>query len=206
MAKNSKLKASAAAKGPGKAQIARIVLGVLVVLNLAAAALVLYPPGGSAEALEEDLVRLQSQVRQAKTRLDETKQHATAVEKGRGAADEFLSKYFVTRRTVPSTMLTELNQIAQRAGIKDRGNAFSIDLIDGSETLGMVTITANFEGTYRNLLSFVREIDRSSSLLIIESLNATPQQGTSILTVAIKMEAFIREDAPLQVASQEAKQ
>jgi len=204
MAKNSKIKASVAAKGPGKAQIARIVLGVLVVLNLAAAALVLYPPGGSAEALEQDLVRLQAQVRKDKARLEETKQHSTAVEKGRGAADEFLSKYFVTRRTVPSTMLTELNQNAQRAGIKDRGNAFSIDLIDGSETLGMVTITANFEGTYRNLLSFVREIDRSSSLLIIESLNATPQQGTSILTVAIKMEAFIREDAPLQVASQEA--
>ena len=204
MAKNSKIKATAAAKGINKAQIARIALGVLVVLNLVAAGLVLYPPGGSAEALEQDLVRLQAQVRQAKTKLDESKQHSAAVEKGRGAADEFLGKYFVTRRTVPSTLLTELNQIAQRAGIKDRGNAFSIDLIDGSETLGMVTITANFEGTYRNLLSFVREIDRSSSLLIIESLNAAPQQGSNVLTVAIKMEAFVREDAPLQVASEEA--
>lgn len=199
MAKNSKVKAPVTSKRPNKAHLARIVLGVLVVLNLAAAALVLYPPGGSAETLEQDLVRLQAQLKQAKTRLDETKQHTAAVEKGRGAADEFLVQYFMPRRTAPSVLLTELNQIAQRTGIKDRGNAFSIDLIDGSETLGMVTITANFEGTYRNLLNFVREIDRSSSLLIIESLNAAPQAGSNILTVAIKMEAFISEDGSPQL-------
>ncbi len=64
----------------------RIVLGVLVVLNLVAAGLVLYPPGGSAETLEEDLVRLQAQIKQSKTRLDTTKKNVEAVEKGRGAA------------------------------------------------------------------------------------------------------------------------
>ncbi len=31
-------------------------------------------------------------------------------------------------------------------------------------------------------MNFVREIDRSSSLLIIDSLNAAPQQGTNVLT------------------------
>lgn len=183
-----------ASKRANKAQIARIVLGVLVALNLIAAGLVLYPPGGSAEALEQDLVRLEAQLKQSRTRLEETRKHADAVEKGRGAADEFLNSYFVPVRSAPSKFLSELDQIAQRAGIKDRGNQFSADVIEGSEELGMLTITANFEGTYRNLLNFVREIDRSSSLLIIESLNATPQQGSNILTVAIKMEAFLRDD------------
>ena len=194
MPKNTKPKAPSTAKRTDTAQLVRIVLGVLVVLNLIAAGLVLYPPGGSAETLEQTIVQLQAQIRQGKARLEETKKHAEAVEKGRGAADEFLAKYFVPRRSAPTALLTELNQIAQRAGIKDRGNAFSADLIDGSEALGMVTVTANFEGTYANLLNFVREIDRSSSLLIIESLNAAPQQGSNILTVAVKMEAFIKED------------
>ena len=194
MAKNSKIKAPVAAKRTNTAQIARIVLGLLVVLNLVAAGLVLYPPGGSAEALEEDLVRLQAQLKQGKARLEETQRHADAVEKGRGAADEFLGRYFVPRRSAPTALLTELNQIAQRAGIKDRGNQFAAEIIEGSEVLGMLTVTANFEGTYRNLLSFVREIDRTSSLLIIESLNAAPQTGSNVLNVAIKMQAFIRED------------
>jgi len=200
MAKNSKTKAaSPMAKVQNKAQLARIVLGTLVVLNLIAAGLVLYPPGGSAEALDQELVSLQSQVGQAKARLEESKKHVGAIEKGRGAADEFLETYFLPRREAPSALLTELNQIAQRAGITDRGNSFAIDLIDGSETLGMDTITANFEGTYSNLMRFVREVDRSPKLLIIESLNAAPQQGSNILTVSIKMEAFIREDGSLQL-------
>lgn len=209
MAKNSKVK-TAAARGSGKAfdkaLAARAVLGVLLLLNLAGAWMVLYPPGGSAEALDQELIRLQGEVRKSQMRLDESKAHAEAVEKGRSEAGEFLNRYFVTRRTVPTTLLTELNQIAQRAGIKDRGNQFSIDLIEGSETLGMATITANFEGTYRNLLNFVREIDRSSSLLIIDSLNAAPQTGSNVLNVAVKMEAFIREDGLSLLAQQEAGQ
>lgn len=205
MAKNSKIKAPVAAKRANTAQTARVVLGLLVVLNLAAAWYVLYPPGGSAETLEQELVSLQAQLKQSKTRLEESKKHAGAVEKGRGGADEFLSKYFVPLRSAPTTFLTELNQIATRAGIKDRGITYSPDVIDGSEELGMLTITANFEGTYKNLLSFVREIDRSPNLLIIESLNATPQQGSNVLTVAIKMEAFLREDGSAPIPEPRAQ-
>ena len=207
MAKSSSLKSTVKAKGG--AQLARVVMGVLILLNLIAGWLVYSPPGGSAEALEQDLARLQAQVKQAKARMEETKQHAAAVEKGRGDADAFLARYFMPRRIAPTALLTELNDIARRAGIQERGNAFSIDLIEGSESLGMVTITANFEGTYRNLLNFVREIDRSPSLLIIESLNAAPQQGSNNLMVAIKMEAFLREDGSgaEQIAqTQEGKQ
>lgn len=202
MARNNKTSTSSKM---GAAQIARIVTGVLLAANLIAAYFVLYPPGGSQETLEQDLVRLQGQVKQTKARMEEIKQHAVAVQKGRTDADQFLTQYFMPRRIAPTMLLTELNQIAKKAGIQDRGNAFSIDLIEGSETLGMVTITANFEGNYRNLLNFVREIDRSPSLLIIESLNAAPQQGSNNLLVAIKMEAFIREDGslPEQVAQAE---
>lgn len=202
MARNSKVKAAVAAKGFTKAQIWRMVLGGLLVLNLVGAWMVLYPPGGSEETLNEELIRLQAQVQKTKGQMDAAKAHAQAIEKGRGAAEEFLNEYFVTRRTLATTLLTELNQIAARAGIKERGNSFSVELIEGSEVLGMDIITANFEGTYRNLLNFVREIDRSPRLLIIESLNAAPQTGSSMLNVVVKMNAFIREDGPLQVAQE----
>ncbi|MEO8099592.1 MAG: type 4a pilus biogenesis protein PilO [Acidobacteriota bacterium] len=201
MPRNSKSKGATPNRGSQRdaAQIARIVLGVLVLLNLVAAWFVMYPPGGSTE---QDLVKLQSQVSQAKVRLEQTKGHAVAVEKGRGDANEFLNRYFVELRTVPTTLLTELNQIAQRAGIKDRGFVPSREVIEGSEVLGMVTISWNFEGTYRNLLSFVHEIDRSSSLLIIDSLNAAPQAGTNILTVSMKLQAFVRDDGSEAVPKQ----
>ena len=189
------------------ARTARVVLGVLLGLNLIGAGLVLYPPGGSAEALEQELVTLQTQVATARVRLEKTRVQASSVEKGRSEADEFLKSQFVPRREMTSTFLAELNQIADKAKIKDRGSGYIIEKIDGSDNLIMATITANFEGTYRNLLDFVRQVDRAQSFLIIESLNATPQQGSNLLTVAMKLEAFVRDDGtPIELAAGEAAQ
>lgn len=179
-------------------QIARIAVGALLGLNLLGLWFVFNPPGGSAEGLQGELTRLQSQLQQAKTRLEASRVHAAAVEKGRGAADQFLAQYFVPRRTVPTTLLLrELGEISQRAGIKDPSSSYSNEMIEGSDTLGMITITTAFQGTYRNLLNFVREVDRSDHLLIIDSLSAAPQTNSNLLTVAVKMEAFIIEDAPV---------
>lgn len=201
MPRNSKTAGQAQASKSSKwtvTQIARLVIGLLVLVNIALAWMVMNPPGGSAEGLDAEIVRLQSQIKQARTRADEMKAHAEAVTKGRGQADEFLARYFVTRRTLPTTLITELNQIAQRAGIKDRGNSSAPpELIEGSDTLGMVTINWNFEGSYRNLLSVVREMDRSNSLVIVDSLSATPQAGSNLLQISMKLHAFIREDGDL---------
>lgn len=175
-------------------QAARMILGGLLLLNLLGLWFVFHPPGGSADDLQGDLTRLQTQLQQAKTRVEAGKLNTASVEKGRAAADDFLNRYFVTRRTVPTTLLRELGEIAQRAGIKDRHDQYSPNLIEGSDTLGMITITTTFEGTYRNLLNFVHEIDRSDNLLIIESLSAAPQASTNTLSVALRMEAFLRED------------
>lgn len=184
--------------GPGRT--ARMVLGVLLALNVIAAGLLLYPPGGSAESLEKELISLQTEVKGSRVRLDRSRTQANSVEKGRGEADEFVKTYFVGAREVPSTLLSEFTDIATRSKIRDKGSSYTVERIDGSENLDMLTMTVNFEGTYRNLLDFVRFVDRSENFWIIESLNATPQPNSNILTVAIKMDAFVREDGSATVA------
>jgi len=204
MPRNSKKNAQGPAASGQRtpARTARLVLGVLLGLNLIAAGLVLYPPGGSAEALEQEIVVLQEQIKTGRVRLQKTQVQASSVEKGRSEADEFLKTNFVARREVPSTLLTELIRIANQAKIKDHGNTYGIEKIDGSDNLSMLTITANFEGSYSNLLDYVKQVDRSKSFLIIESLNAAPQLGSGVLTVALKMEAFVRDDGmPIEVAT-----
>lgn len=176
------------------AQIMRIVLGVLLLLNVIAAGLVLYPPGGTAEGLASQLGSLQTQVSQARARVEQTRTHTAAVQMGRSDGEEFLDAYFPSSRIVGSELYQELTRAATRAGIAQRGEAYSADLIEGSERLGMVTITANFEGSYRQLLNFIRELDQSESLLIIESLTATPQEGEDLLLVSMQLNAFVQED------------
>jgi hypothetical protein len=93
-------------------------------------------------------------------------------------------------------LLSELNAAASKAQMKARDSAQTTEYIEGSDSLSMMTISANYEGTYRNLLNFIGELDHSNQLLIIESMSAAPQQGSNILTVSMKIDAFIRDDSP----------
>ncbi len=58
----------------------------------------------------------------------------------------------------------------------------------------MMSISANYEGTYANLMRFVHELDRSPRLLIIEGLNAAPEQSGGNLNISMKIDTFVRED------------
>jgi type IV pilus assembly protein PilO len=174
-------------------RIVRIVLGALVAANLIAAGLVLFPPGGSAEELERQMVTLQSQVAQGKMRLERTREHVTAVEKGREEGDRFLAGYFLERRAAYSTLYTEISDAAARSKIKQREYSYSTEPIEGSDTLVMLSITANFDGAYRDVLNFVHELDQSPRMLIVESLNAAPQQGSNVLSVSMKIDTFVRD-------------
>jgi len=172
----------------------RIVLGVLAAANVVAAILVMYPPGGSADDLERQRENLQVQAATRRAQIEQTRQHAGSVEKGRSEGEKFLSDYFLARRTAYSTLLSELDAAADQAKIKPKEHAYATEPIEGSDSLSLMTITANYEGTYANLMRFVHEIDRSPRMLIIEALNAAPQQGSGTLSVSMKIDAFVRGD------------
>src|ERR1051326_2795078 len=120
-------------KGPG--QTVRVILGVLLAANLVAAALVLFPPGGSVENLQRQMITLQMEVSQSRALLAKTREHLAAVEKGRAEGDQFLGEYFLERRTAYATLLGELNTAASASKIKPRENAYNTEPIEGSDTL-----------------------------------------------------------------------
>jgi Tfp pilus assembly protein PilO len=173
----------------------RILLGGLVAANLIAAGMLLFPPGGSAEELEKELANLQSQAAAKRSLLEKTRQHVVAVEQGRSEGDQFLGNYFLPLRGAPALLLSELGHAASGSKINDKGASITYSTIDGSDTLSMMSITANYEGNYSDLMHFVHELDRSSRLMIIESLNAAPQTDKSgMLAVAMKLDTFVRDD------------
>jgi Tfp pilus assembly protein PilO len=209
MARNSEARTS---EGPGQArrqtlmagarlyqrwsaqQVVRTVLGALVVANLVAAALVLFPPGGSAEDLTRQLGGLEAQALKQRANLERSQQHASAVERGRVEGDQFLGEYFLEGRTAFSTLLAELDAAATQSKIVQREHAFSLDPIEGSDSLSMMSVTAAYTGKYADLMRFVHEIDRSPRLLIIESLTAAPQAGGDDLNVSMKLDTFVRDN------------
>jgi hypothetical protein len=175
--------------------IIRLIAAILLAANLVALYFVVRPWGGSAEELRQQAQDLRIQIRQRQGSLDRTKKLVEKIKAGRTEGDDFLEDYFLPRRSAYSTVLAELNKSATESKIKPKESAFAVEQIEGSDTLSMMSISANFEGKYDDLIRFINLIDKSDNLLIIEGLNATPQQGSGLLNVTLKLDTFVREDA-----------
>lgn len=173
--------------------IARAVLGTLLFLNLVAAYMVMYPVGGSAEELEAQIATLRTSIQKRQAALTRMRALVSKIEQGRATGDQFLSQYFMDRRTSSSAILSELDQAAKSAGMRPKERSFAYDPIEGSETLSMMTVVANYEGTYGDLVEFVNKLDKSPRFLILDTLTAAPQVGGANLNVQIKFNTFVRE-------------
>ncbi len=194
MAINLKLAAGRIAERFGKDPrvTVRVVLGVLLAANLITALVVFKPWGGSPEDLQRRLAGLQGDIARRSDAVEHLRKLVETVENTHGEADRFMSKYFLDRSTAYSTVLSELNQLAQQADIHPKGDSFVIEPIEGSDSLAIMVITGNYEGTYADLVQFVNLLDRSSRFITIESLQATPQQAQGTLAVIVKLSIFVR--------------
>jgi len=171
----------------------RTVLGVLLAANLLAAFFVYQTPGGSVDSLDSDISQARKDVAAKQQALVRLRAIAAKSAVARKAGDQFLTDHFLDRRTAYSALETDLAEAAKSSGVKPRERSYDYEPIEGSTSLGMVTITANYEGTYADLVEFVYAMDRSKRLLILDSLAAQPQQGLGVLNITVKLNAFFRE-------------
>ncbi len=186
-------------------------LGLLLLANLVAAAVVFKPWASSLEDLEQQAASLRQQVRQRQLAVERTRTIVNKVESARKDGDQFMATYLVGERSMASSLAQELDRSASQAGIRRKDMALSDEAVEGSDTLTKATITAAYEGTYADLIHFLNLLDRSKRFLIVESLGAAPQQSGTLLSVTIKMSTFVREggevpeeaaDTPQQAAPQ----
>jgi hypothetical protein len=172
----------------------RLVLGVLVAANLVALYFVIRPIGGSPQELSEQAASMRTQIRQQQAMLDRTRSLASKIESGRAEGDQFMSKYFLPRRTAYSAIMADLNDLASQTKVTPKEGAYSIEPIEGSDALDMMQLSVNYEAVYADLIRFVNLLDKSDRLVVVESLNATPQQAGAKLNVMLKLDTFVRED------------
>ena len=173
--------------------VMRVIIGALLAGNLVAAVVAFHPFGGSADDLRREQRDLRTSLTLKQKTLADTKALVNKAERARKEGDEFLAKYFTDRRTTYSTILDELDHTAQSAGIRPRDKNVELNLIEGSDNLEMMSITAGYEGPYASLVKFVNLLDKSPRFLIIENMQASPQQGGQILTVTLRLDTFVKE-------------
>jgi len=170
----------------------QLVTIVLLLANLAGAWLVLRPPGGSPGELRAELSSMRAQVVQQRNLLARSRLLSTRVETGRAQDQRFMNQYFLDARTAASTVTTELIDDAKEAGVKLKDAAYPVEPVEGSDSLSMMTVSANFEGNYPDLIHLLDRIDKSSRLVLIESLQAVPEQGSNRLNISLRFNIFVR--------------
>jgi type IV pilus assembly protein PilO len=177
--------------------IAQLVIGALVAVNLVAAYFMMRPPGGSPEELQAEVRDTTAKLHQQRAVLERTKVLVGKIESGRQQGDQFLSKYFLPSGIAYSTVFADLIDLAKDAQMKTKESTYNVEEIDGSDTLSTMTITQSLEGTYPQLIHFINALDKSPRLLVVESLQATPQASGG-LAVQMKLQTYVREDATSQ--------
>src|SRR6266576_1450586 len=172
----------------------RAALGILLFLNIVAALILFKPWGGSADDLDRRLTSMRAQLPKQQAALARTKLLVQKVEKARTEGTQFMAKYMLNERNAYSTVLGELSSAADKVSLKPKESQYGVEPIEGSDTLGMMTISASFEGEYSNLTKFINELDRSPRFLIIESLTAAPQPQGKVVNVNFKLNAFVKDE------------
>lgn len=172
----------------------RVVVGALVLANGVALFLYLDPPGGTRGELMQQSLGIRREIAAARANTARLRTVTANVQLGSGQSSAFESIYFLPRRTAYQRVIGELQRMAAASGLQERDRVYSEDPIEGTADLTLLNITANYEGTYDNLVHFLYEVDKSPMLLMLDTLMASPQQSGGRINSSLRFQAIIRED------------
>ncbi len=177
--------------------VMRLVIGVLLMANLAAAVIAFDPFGGPGP--REEQATLGQQLATLSKRVAANRQLVDKVEGARKEGDQFVEKYVTDNRVLSSTIREELVRVAKEAGITvGTSQLGDPELIEGSNSIYMVKVTAGFEGSYASLRKLVELLDKSPRFFILETMQVTsPQQqqrqpSGQTVTVNLVLDMFSR--------------
>jgi len=168
-------------------------LACLVLFDLLFYLFAIGPLGDTDRARTLQVENLRRQAQERTRKVEELAAIVRKVETARTEGDKLLGEISMPRRTAYSSIVSELDQAGKQAGVQLRDRAYTVEPVEGSDTLSMMSVTAALEGKYEDLVRFLNLLDRSPRFLIIESLGAAPQQTGALLNVSLRLDTFVRE-------------
>ncbi len=171
--------------------VMRLIIGVLLAANLAAAVIAFHPFGGADP--REEQAALGQQLAGLEKRVAANRRLVNNVEAARQQGDKFVEQYITDARAFSSTIREELARIVKESGVKPLASQIGEpELIEGSNSVYQVRITAGFEGSYASLKKVVDLLDKSQRFLILETMQVTSpqQQAGQLVSVNLVMDTF----------------
>lgn len=174
---------------------------VLALLNGVALYFYLDPPGGSRADLMAEGQQVRNEIAAMRNAAGRLKNVAEKVQLGSTESGDFERKYFLPQRGAYETVIAEIQRMAQASGLRERDAVFAEEPIEGTADLTLLTSTANYEGSYDNLMRFLYEVDKSPMLLMLDNLQAAPQQKGGQISTSIRLQTIVQEALAVEAGS-----
>jgi Tfp pilus assembly protein PilO len=186
---------------PGPRRTIKLALAGLALFDLLFYLFAIGPLSQSDRERRAEVEVLHGEVRERSAQVAKLDATVKKIETAGSLGNKLLTGITLPRREAYSTIVSTLDDAAEKAQVQLRDRALNVDPIEGSDTLSMLTVTQGLEGSYENLVKFLNLLDRSPRFVIIESLGAAPQQSgprqqnTNLLNVQLKLDTFMKEGA-----------
>jgi Tfp pilus assembly protein PilO len=171
--------------------VIRIILGVLLAVDVVAAAILLTPlaRAGAARQAEFDAVR--RQVQQKLKTVVPPDQVQKRVEEARTQIDAF---YQDRLPGSASALSSELGKLAAANHVRLNGAKYR-DLESDLPGLSHVRIDATISGDYLSAVKFINAAERDKSFFIIDNVSLTEQQGGGNVGLNVALETYLKTGA-----------
>jgi Tfp pilus assembly protein PilO len=170
-----------------------IVVGVLVLLDVAAIALLLSPAGRSRGARQQEY----EQLRLEKIEKTEAATSAQGMDKKIATAREQETQFNSERMAQRySAMSEQLSRVASEAGVGVANVKYDERTTEKGIPAGYdnIGITIQVHGSYDQDMRFINAVERQKMLLLIDAVTFSGMQGDA-LTVSVHLSTFLRSAA-----------
>jgi Tfp pilus assembly protein PilO len=177
----------------GPRRVLQLVCAALALLN--GFALFIYFEVGSRNELAQESARVHREITATRARGVRLKNVAQKVQLSGTQASSFQTKYFLPKRTAYESVIGEIQRMATASGLQEKEAVYTEEPIEGTADLSLLNATATYEGPYDSLIRFLHEADRSPMLLMLDNMQAAPQQRGGQINTSIRFQAIVQESA-----------
>ena len=170
-----------------------IALGALVLLNVAVYFTFTLPRTQKRRNLDERLKVAQAEVALERQRMDALRAHFELINANNRDTTEFYRRRIGRRDTTMVPLLRDLEAMARSRGLKVASQSYGVEPVKGLE-LERFVVKLPVKGTYREVLAFVEELERSSRFVTLDEVRANAQSEGEI-EVQLALSCYFRSSS-----------
>jgi len=169
-----------------------ILLGVIGVINVLFFFILYRPVRAEYFRMQGSIQKARTDVQSRRQKIDRLEKLSAQLETSAQDRQRLYTTHFIPAETGWSEILPQLNQVTQTAGVKNTRKEYNKDATP-QYGLHSVKITVPVTGPYANVMRFIKEIEKSNTFFIINSIDVRAKETaarSSDISMNLNLETF----------------